>query len=484
MGIVSYAQNFEDVLLNRVFGSVHYAFYVDIGAYNPVVDSVTKSFYDRGWDGINIEPGDIFDQLAAARPRDINLHMAVYDHAGTISFVQHAGWYAGLSHVKGETETAEALSAQTGTEICTVPCDTLTNILARFGSQRPIAFLKIDAEGSEEAIIRSTDWRAIRPTVILVEATKPRSTVLDNHRWEPVLLDHGYQRAYFDGINCFYVPEERADLLRHFEMPVNILDGFQRFDPQLAELRTQAETSATRIRALETDLDRQNAQQDQDNAQRAALADENGVLRRELRETRDGLEASIHHVETLAAAQKAAVAAVVEANGHHLADLRSQLADAGAQLADVRHHRAGESEQLAGLHRQLAELQSRCESVTWERDTLRGMQGQAAQLRRLIRELQWPDGPTALRAVLPLARMLRLVARTKAPPIPPEELPLLAPGGATPTMRKHGSEHRHSAPGATVDRQARGASGLPALPTVWPSAGHAPACVPDHANSL
>jgi hypothetical protein len=85
MGIISYAQNFEDVLLNRVFGGVNYGFYVDIGAYHPVDDNVTKAFYDRGWSGLNIEPGEVFPELAAARPRDINLNMAVYDRGGEIS---------------------------------------------------------------------------------------------------------------------------------------------------------------------------------------------------------------------------------------------------------------------------------------------------------------------------------------------------------------------------------------------------------------
>ncbi len=67
---------------------------------------------------------------------------------------------------------------------------------------------KIDAEGAELAIIRSTDWRLIRPTVLLIEATMPLSTQLDNQDWEPLLLEKGYIRAYFDGINCYYVPEE------------------------------------------------------------------------------------------------------------------------------------------------------------------------------------------------------------------------------------------------------------------------------------
>ena len=57
MSMISYAQNQEDVLLRREFPDCTNGFYIDVGANDPVWDSVTKHFYDRGWHGINIEPG-------------------------------------------------------------------------------------------------------------------------------------------------------------------------------------------------------------------------------------------------------------------------------------------------------------------------------------------------------------------------------------------------------------------------------------------
>ena len=54
--MISYAQNFEDVVLNRVFHNIANGRYIDVGGYDPVVDSVTKHFYDKGWSGVNIEP--------------------------------------------------------------------------------------------------------------------------------------------------------------------------------------------------------------------------------------------------------------------------------------------------------------------------------------------------------------------------------------------------------------------------------------------
>jgi len=357
MGIISYAQNFEDVLLNRVFGGVNYGFYVDIGAYHPVDDNVTKAFYDRGWSGINIEPGEVFPELAAARTRDINLNMAVYDRAGELSFAQHPGWYAGLSYVQdGENADAMVPASQPEVTLRTVACDTLTNILTAHASRRPIAFLKIDAEGAELAIIRSTDWRVIRPTVLLIEATMPLSNQLDNQDWEPILIEQGYVRACFDGINCFYVPEERRDLLRHFEIPVNVLDGFSRYDAAAARCREELQAAHERIHTLSSDLVRVSAEN-------AEYAEQKSTF----------LELMRTHTETMT-------------------EMRQRLATAEASALE--QHRI-----VLAQH-------------------------------RLVHELRWPDGPGAVRAVLPLARIIRRISGQRGSPAPALAAPSPAPTAA------------------------------------------------------
>ena len=54
MTFVSYAQNFEDVMLHRALNHVVRGFYIDVGAADPEALSVTKAFYDNGWHGINV----------------------------------------------------------------------------------------------------------------------------------------------------------------------------------------------------------------------------------------------------------------------------------------------------------------------------------------------------------------------------------------------------------------------------------------------
>ena len=53
MRFISYAQNYEDVMLWRALQHIENGFYIDVGAAWPDVDSVTKAFYDKGWRGIN-----------------------------------------------------------------------------------------------------------------------------------------------------------------------------------------------------------------------------------------------------------------------------------------------------------------------------------------------------------------------------------------------------------------------------------------------
>lgn len=295
MPLVSYAQNFEDVLLHRVFGEQETGFYVDIGACHPTVGSVTKLFYDRGWSGINVEPGSVFSELAAARPRDVNLQIAVLDRSGEVAFIEDDS-DRGMSCIAADDSIASSTR--------TVPCDTLEAIIDSHARNRPIDFIKVDAEGTESAIVHSTDWRRLRPRVLLLEATLPWSNVLNNQDWEPVLLEQGYVRVFFDGINCFYVAEENArSLQRHFEIPVNALDGAIRYEEdrlrmavnermqeaerlagEVATQSTVLDERAAEIAHLKADRDALRAERDECLKQIPRLAAHHDALRAELDE--------------------------------------------------------------------------------------------------------------------------------------------------------------------------------------------------------
>src|SRR5665213_2456142 len=78
MRLISYAQNFEDVMLWRALRHVENGFYIDVGAQDPVLSSTSLAFYERGWRGVNIEPVAAYaDLLRAQRPDEEVLQTAV-----------------------------------------------------------------------------------------------------------------------------------------------------------------------------------------------------------------------------------------------------------------------------------------------------------------------------------------------------------------------------------------------------------------------
>ena len=86
---ISYSQFFEDFILFCIFYDVKNGFYIDVGANDPNIYTVTKAFYLRGWYGINIEPlPNKYKNLVKYRQRDINLQIGVGKIKGKASFIE------------------------------------------------------------------------------------------------------------------------------------------------------------------------------------------------------------------------------------------------------------------------------------------------------------------------------------------------------------------------------------------------------------
>lgn len=225
MGIVSYAQNLEDVMLWRALGEYGPGFWIDVGASDPTVDSVTHAFSERGWRGINIEPRDEeFALLAAARPNDVNLHVAVGARPGRMRF--YAFGIAGHSTLD-EATAARWRAEGRAAEEREVEVATLADVCRRHVTGE-VHFLKIDVEGAERAVLEGTDFSAFRPWIVVVESTLPDSQIDSSAEWEPLLLAAGYRFAWFDGLNRFYIAAERwDDLGRHFTVQPNVFDEYR-----------------------------------------------------------------------------------------------------------------------------------------------------------------------------------------------------------------------------------------------------------------
>ncbi|CUH95086.1 hypothetical protein P22_1155 [Propionispora sp. 2/2-37] len=226
MAFISYAQNLEDVMLWRVFSGLEKGFYIDVGANDPVIDSVTKAFYDRGWRGVNIEPlQSYYQRLCQERTRDINLQVAAGNYTGMVAFYEIPD--TGLSTMNYDIAEQHRLH---GWEIkeTKVPVMTLLEICQNY-VRETIHFLKIDVEGTEKQVLLGMDFQQYRPWVIVIEATIPLGKQQKHSEWEDILLRHGYQYTYFDGLNRFYIAQEKGDCLSHFSSPPNPFDEYLRY---------------------------------------------------------------------------------------------------------------------------------------------------------------------------------------------------------------------------------------------------------------
>jgi FkbM family methyltransferase len=232
---VSYAQNCEDIVLARTLNEVEFGFYIDVGAWSPQADSVSKLFYDHGWCGINIDPvPDVISQFQEHRPRDMNIQIALSDQVGSRLFTVFpgTGWhtfYPSREQREFSPESKEIL----------VQTTTLDTIIEKVGVT-DIHWLKIDAEGAEFEILKGFSCRKVCPWIIVIESTLPNSAIKGENRWTSILEGKGYVFCLFDGLNEFWLSPEHLDLKSRLVYPAGVHDNYVKVDAFECKLKLES----------------------------------------------------------------------------------------------------------------------------------------------------------------------------------------------------------------------------------------------------
>jgi FkbM family methyltransferase len=335
MSFVSYAQNFEDLMLWRALRHVENGTYVDVGAQHPTIDSVSKAFYLNGWRGIHIEPVPQYaEMLRQDRPDEVVLQVALGETEGILSL-----------NVIPETGLSTAVDqyAQShhehgfATQQVQVPMLTLRTALGMLAG-RELHWLKIDVEGFETQVLKGWDSGVLRPWVMVVEATIPGSSETDYEQWDPIVQAAGYRFVYFDGLNRFYIADEHPELAAAFATPPNVFD----------DVRLSGYANWGLYREVE---ERQQALLAAAESAAAAQLAECEQLRNQY-EGKHAELAALGEVRTALAAQ--------------LAVSSQEQAALTAQLAMLRKENQESSHQLAGMHAAIHEWWSVADRLNHE----------------------------------------------------------------------------------------------------------------------
>jgi FkbM family methyltransferase len=245
LSYISYAQNFEDVMLWRSLKHIKNGFYIDIGAWDPVIDSVSNLFYENGWRGINVEPDKFYyNKLKFCRPDEINLNLAVSDKKENIKFYKFEN--TGLSTCKLDIANMHVLTGFTKPIEENIPTISMDSLLEKCVN-KDIHFLKIDIEGFEQNALESWQRSEIRPWIILIESTIPNSQNESYKQWESIVLNKNYEFVYFDGLNNFYLHSNHLDLKKFFISPPNVFDNFNLYKNEQQVLKAFEAEQKTKL---------------------------------------------------------------------------------------------------------------------------------------------------------------------------------------------------------------------------------------------
>lgn len=164
----SWGQNGEDAVVQSLLHGIKNGFYVDVGAYDPVLYSNTYAFYRRGWRGVVIDANKEKQNLfAALRPRDTFVHTGIARDTGMKTYYRFSdGAYNTFDAID-----AEKCKTQNYPQFIDEEKVAVRPLVGILREQRitNVDFLNIDIEGLDMEALESYDW-SMPPRIIAIES--------------------------------------------------------------------------------------------------------------------------------------------------------------------------------------------------------------------------------------------------------------------------------------------------------------------------
>jgi hypothetical protein len=205
----SHSQFAEDMIVRFLTHDKNKGFYVDIGAFHPVLLSNTYHFYCKGWQGINVDArAGSMDLFKVLRPRDINLELCISDKEEDVSFFT----FEQSPFDTCNQETAEQLISSGSVKLvssCKLKTLTLKSVLKRYlPKDTEIDFMSIDVEGMDEIVLMSNDWDLFKPKILVFEKHKVSFQDAINSSIVKYLEQFGYEFVTKSGFSIILVQKD------------------------------------------------------------------------------------------------------------------------------------------------------------------------------------------------------------------------------------------------------------------------------------
>ncbi|WP_242926562.1 FkbM family methyltransferase [Pontibacter vulgaris] len=163
---ISYAQEGEDLLLERIFESKLQGFYIDVGAHHPKRFSNTYLFYKKGWRGINIDAmPNSMTSFNKIRPNDINLEAGISQVEQVLTYYMFPE--PALNGFDKQMSESRDMPIIDKKEVHTFPLHVVLDKYLPLDQE--ISFLSVDVEGYDLEVLQSNNWDKYRPLIVLVE---------------------------------------------------------------------------------------------------------------------------------------------------------------------------------------------------------------------------------------------------------------------------------------------------------------------------
>lgn len=194
----SYAQEGEDLVVDRLLEHKKNGFYIEVGCHHPFRFSNTYFFYKKGWQGICIDPlPGTSKKFKKWRPRDTTIEMGVSETPSVLDYYMF-NEPALNTFRKDIAKERDGLHSYKLVNTKKIQTDTLGSILERQSIDKRIDLMSIDVEGFDLQVLKSNNWNKFKPEIVIVECLKTNIIDLANdeiYRYLNKLDYHAYAKT-------------------------------------------------------------------------------------------------------------------------------------------------------------------------------------------------------------------------------------------------------------------------------------------------